>query len=95
MTDWVSVATAPNQLEAEMLCELLRGAGIPARLRPGDAVSFLGVSAISCSVLVPGAMAEEARALLEERGPDLEPGPSWMPHERQEDDTSPERTEGR
>lgn len=64
MTDWLPVATASNQLEAEMLCELLSRWGIPARLAPADAISFLGVSATSCRILVPAPMVEEARALL-------------------------------
>ena len=63
---WALLTTAPNQLTAEMWVELLRSEGIPARIKPGDAVSFLGVSAISCRLLVPQGRVSEARAVLAE-----------------------------
>jgi hypothetical protein len=61
---WVLLATAPNQLTAEIWVEFLRGEGIPALIRASDAVSFLGVSPLSCRVLVPDDRLREARAVL-------------------------------
>jgi hypothetical protein len=63
---WVLLATAPDQLTAEMWAKLLRDEGIPATLKPGDAVSFLGVSAMPCRLLVPDGRVGEARAVLAE-----------------------------
>ncbi len=42
---WALLTTAPDELTAEMWAEILHSEGIPARIKPGDAVSFLGVSA--------------------------------------------------
>ncbi|MCJ7492300.1 MAG: DUF2007 domain-containing protein [Dehalococcoidia bacterium] len=61
---WVSLAIAPDQLTAEMWCELLRNEGIAAMVQPSDAVSFLGVSAKACRVVVPEDRREEAAAVL-------------------------------
>ncbi len=61
---WTPVATAPDQLTAEMWQELLQEQGVPATIQPGDAVSFLGVTAWPCRVLVPEDMLGEARAVL-------------------------------
>jgi hypothetical protein len=62
---WVSLAIAPDQLTAEMWCELLRNEGIPAMVQPSDAVSFLGVSPTACRVVVPKDRREEAAAVLQ------------------------------
>lgn len=61
---WHPVATAPDQLTAEMWAKLLAGEAIPAMIKPGDAVSFLGVSFLPCRVLVPQDRLEEAKAVL-------------------------------
>ena len=58
------VKVAPDQLLAEMWVDLLRDEGVPAQIRPSDAVSFLGVSGMSCRVLVPEARLGEAEAIL-------------------------------
>ncbi len=63
---WVLLTTAPNQLTAEMWAKQLQDEGIPAILKPGDAVSFLGVSAMPCRLLVPEGRVGEARAVLAE-----------------------------
>ncbi len=64
---WVHVATAPDQLSAEMWVELLQGQGIPAMIRAEDTVSFLGVSGMACRVLVPREhLAEATQALQQE-----------------------------
>jgi hypothetical protein len=69
--DWVVVRVAPDQLSAEMWVELLREEGVPALIKPSDAVSFLGTSALGCRVLVPDDRLADAEALLNDRvGPD-------------------------
>lgn len=65
--DWEVVRVAPDQLTGEMWVELLRDAGMPALIRPSDAVSFLGTSALSCRVLVPKERLVEAAELLREQ----------------------------
>jgi len=64
---WVHLATAPDQLTAEMWIELLRGQGIPAMINAQDAVSFLGVSSMACQVLVPRENLAEATQLLHQQ----------------------------
>ena len=64
---WVHLATAPDQLTAEMWVELLRGQGIPAMINAQDAVSFLGVSSMACQVLVPREHLSEATQLLHQQ----------------------------
>lgn len=49
---WTNLATAPDQLTAELWLAILRDNGIFARIRPTDAVSFLGVSGFGCRVEV-------------------------------------------
>jgi hypothetical protein len=61
---WKLLTTAPDQLTAEMWIELLQNEGIPAMIEPGDAVSFLGVSAIPCRIIVPKGWVGEAKAIL-------------------------------
>lgn len=48
MSKWVHLATAPDQITAEIWVDILRQEGISAMIRPSDAVSFLGISAVSC-----------------------------------------------
>ena len=63
---WVHVATAPDQLSAEMWVELLRGQDIPAMIKAQDAVSFLGLSGMACRVLVPREHLAEATQILQQ-----------------------------
>jgi hypothetical protein len=63
---WVHLATAPDQITAEIWVSLLRDAGLRAMIRPSDAVSFLGVSAYGCRVQVPEADLDSARDVLPE-----------------------------
>ena len=65
--DWEVVGVAPDQLSAEMWVTLLRDSGMPALIRPSDAVSFLGTSALTCRVLVPKTRLAEAANLLKEQ----------------------------
>jgi hypothetical protein len=62
--DWMIVRVAPDQLTAEMWVELLREAGVPARIKASDAVSFMGTSSFGCRVLVPEERLDDAEALL-------------------------------
>jgi len=61
---WKLLTTAPDQLTAEMWCDLLREEGITAVIEPRDAVSFLGISAFPCRIMVPDDMVDEAREVL-------------------------------
>ena len=61
---WKVLATAPNQLTAEMWCDILKEEGITATIKPSDAISFLGVSPFSCRVMVPEDMLAEAEEVL-------------------------------
>ncbi|MBI4300116.1 MAG: DUF2007 domain-containing protein [Chloroflexi bacterium] len=61
---WVEVSTAPDQLTAEMWVEILRNGGVPAMVNPEDYVSYLGVSAMPCRVMVPENRLREAQLLL-------------------------------
>ena len=65
--DWEVVGVAPDQLSGEMWVTLLRDSGMPALIRPSDAVSFLGTSALTCRVLVPKTRLAEAANLLKEQ----------------------------
>jgi Putative prokaryotic signal transducing protein len=64
MSRWVHLATAPDQLTAEMWVSILRDAGLSAIIRPSDAVSFLGVSAYGCRVQVVEEDLPKAREML-------------------------------
>jgi hypothetical protein len=64
---WEYLTTAPDQLTAEIWLEILQNEGIPAMLEPSDAVSFLGVSAMPCRLMVPEGLVKEALAILGER----------------------------
>ncbi len=63
---WVYLATAPDQITAEMWVEMLRDAGIPAMIRASDVVSYLGVSGMGCRVQVREDDLDRARDLLGE-----------------------------
>ena len=61
----VHAATAPDQLTAEMWCELLKNEGVPAMVEPKDVITYyLGVSFIPCRILVPEDRLEEAKEIL-------------------------------
>jgi hypothetical protein len=64
MAKWVHLATAPDQLVAEVWVGMLRDAGLRAMIRSSDAVSFLGISAYGCRVQVVDEDLEEAREVL-------------------------------
>ncbi len=62
---WKHLATAPNQITAEMWRDLLVEEGIPALVAPQDAVSFMGVSALPCRIMVPEEKLDEAATILQ------------------------------
>ena len=63
--NWVVLRTAPDQLTAEVWRGLLEAEDIPAMLAPGDVVSFLGVSAAPCRLLVPDGLVAAAELVLD------------------------------
>jgi hypothetical protein len=63
--DWVVLRTAPDQLTAEIWRGQLEAEDIPAMLAPGDVVSFLGVSAAPCRLLVPDGLLAAAELVLD------------------------------
>ncbi|MDO8670861.1 MAG: DUF2007 domain-containing protein [Dehalococcoidia bacterium] len=82
MDDLVYLATAPNQIVAEMWQDMLGQSGVPAMLQPADAVSFYGVSAQPVRLMVAQENVDAARSLLEgwdeddaagDEGPDVSP----------------------
>jgi hypothetical protein len=63
---WVYLATASDQITAEIWVDILRNAGLAAMVHPSDAVSFMGVSSKGCRVQVQEQDVELARELLGE-----------------------------
>lgn len=66
MSDWVHLATAPDQITGEIWVSILRESGLRAMIRPSDAVSFLGVSSMGCRVQVMEEDLAQAREVLSE-----------------------------
>lgn len=61
---WVTAATAPDQLTGEIWRQLLQQESIPSMLEPHDTISFLGVSLSPVRVLVPLETVARAREVL-------------------------------
>ncbi|HWE60598.1 MAG TPA: DUF2007 domain-containing protein [Chloroflexota bacterium] len=61
---WTQVATAPSQVEAEMLRDLLLGEGIASLIQTNDASAYLGVISI-CRLLVRRPDMDRATAFLD------------------------------
>lgn len=63
---WVYLTTAPNQLVAELWCQLLSAAGIPARIDPADMPLFpaLGLGTTGVRLQVPASQVDAARLVL-------------------------------
>jgi hypothetical protein len=61
---WTQVATAPSQVEAEMLRDLLLGEGIASLVQTNDAVAYLGVIS-TCRLLVRRPDVDRAAAFLD------------------------------
>lgn len=64
MANWVHLATAPDQITAEIWIDILRQHGISATIRPSDAVSFMGLSTASCRIQTAEEDLERAREVL-------------------------------
>ncbi len=63
---WEVMGIAPDQITAEIWCDILQQEGITAMIEPRDAISFLGVSSLPCRVMVSEDVTEEARKALGE-----------------------------
>jgi hypothetical protein len=61
---WVHLATAPDQITAEIWVSILHDNGIAAFVRPSDVTSYLGVSALGCRVQVREGDRDEALSLI-------------------------------
>ncbi|HEY8476198.1 MAG TPA: DUF2007 domain-containing protein [Chloroflexota bacterium] len=61
---WVRVATAPNQVIAEVWRDTLTKEGIAAMVDPSATASYLGVSSFPVAVLVEAGRLADARAIL-------------------------------
>ena len=61
---WVVFTSAPSQIIAEGWQVLLRNSGIPCKVHPGDAVSFMGVAVSSVRLMTTQPYLERARAIL-------------------------------
>ena len=64
---WIRLATAPDQLQAEMWRDVLVEEGVSAVVRPADTSTFLGVSTYPCGVMVDEGHLERARGIMKTR----------------------------
>ena len=65
-TRWVYLATAPDQLTAELWANLLQGDGFPVLVRDDYPRAYLGVVLGPCRLLVREDCREEAQRRLAE-----------------------------
>jgi hypothetical protein len=61
---WAPVATAPDQVTAEMWAELLQNNGIPAWVGRGDALASRLVPSGPATVMVPASQLKDAKRVL-------------------------------
>ena len=61
---WLILTTAPDQLTAEIWRDILLQHGIPTMVNPGDATSFMGVSAFPCRIMVARDYLKQAQDIL-------------------------------
>jgi len=61
---WLLLTTAPDQLTAEIWKDILSQQGIPAMINPADAISFMGVSAFPCRIMVASGYRKKAQEIL-------------------------------
>lgn len=66
---WVYLTTAPDQVVAEMLSDMLRQEGLNVVVRAGDTTSFLGVSNYPCRLMVDETQFDTAQEMLSETEP--------------------------
>ena len=62
---WLLLATAPDQLTAEIWKDILIQNGIPAMINPQDAISFMGVSSLPCRIMVAYGYRQKAKEVLD------------------------------
>jgi hypothetical protein len=75
-SSWLLLATAPDQLTAEMWLGVLREYDIPAVISPGDTSSFMGISPFPCRLMVIGDYLKQAQEILASLKPEEEPEPT-------------------
>ncbi len=64
--NWVVLTTAPSLPIAEMWRDVLAEEGIPALIRPGDAMtSYLGVTSYPCRIMVNADTFDRALQILD------------------------------
>ena len=63
---WVYLATAEDQIVAEMWRDLLINGGVPANIRASDTNTFLGVNNYPCRLQVREHDLNRGRELLEQ-----------------------------
>ena len=69
---WLLLTTAPDQLTAEIWKDILLQEGVPAMVNPGDTISFMGVSAFPCRIMVAYGYRKRAQEILDSLQPEAE-----------------------
>jgi len=62
---WLLLATAPDQLTAEIWKDILLQQGVPAIINPQDTISFMGVSSFPCRIMVAYGYRKQAQEILD------------------------------
>ncbi len=75
-SSWLKLATAPDQLTAEMWLGVLREHDIPVVISPGDTSSFMGISPFPCRLMVADDYLKQANEILASLKPEEEPEPT-------------------
>ena len=70
---WLLLTTAPDQLTAEIWRDILLQEGVPSMVNPKDTISFMGVSAFPCRLMVAYGYLKQAREILSSLQPEAEP----------------------
>ncbi|MSQ31680.1 MAG: hypothetical protein EXR59_00345 [Dehalococcoidia bacterium] len=63
--EFLYLATAPNQIIAEMWVQMLKQQNIPSYFRSSSAQSYLGSSFTPCQVMVSKSKLSEAETLIQ------------------------------
>ncbi len=63
--EFVYLATAPNQIIAEMWVQVLKQENIPSYFRSSSVQSYLGTSFTPCQVMVSKSKLSEAAAVIQ------------------------------
>ena len=69
---WLLLTTAPDQLSAEIWTDILLQQGVPAMVNPQDTISFMGVSAFPCRIMVAYGYRKRAQEILDSLQPAAE-----------------------